>query len=66
MKDERRKDADSRRQTARRADEASKAAGAERRTQAIVRNADVLEIPLPPLKGPRDRRAGSRRRPNSA
>ncbi len=35
--------------------------GKERRGQTILREADVFEIPLPPLKGARDRRAGSRR-----
>ena len=36
-------------------------ASKERRGQTILREADVFEIPLPPLKGARDRRAGSRR-----
>ena len=33
----------------------------ERRGQTILREADILDIPIPPLKGTRDRRAGSRR-----
>lgn len=40
---------------------ATAASAGERRGQTILREADVLDIPIPPLKGARDRRTGSRR-----
>ena len=61
MNDKRKAPDDGRRQNDRRNTKAGAAAASERRGQTIVRERDILDIPIPPLKGSIDRRAGSRR-----
>ena len=64
--DERRKSGGDRRDAKdRRQAKPGKYKGVERRGQTILREKEVFEILLPPLKGARDRRSGPRRKASS-